>query len=413
MTEKLYWTEPASATFETRGASVGRFGERPSVVLDRTLFYPEGGGQLGDAGTLEIAGETVAVLDTQIDEAGTIHHLVARAPGALDADVLVRGTIDAARRRDHTAQHTAQHALSRALADEARADTVSARLGATACTVDVQRASIPDLELHRAEDLVNAIVADNVVVRALYPSPDELAALPLRRAPKVTAGIRVIAIGEFDLTPCGGTHCARTGELGQVRIVGIEKYKGMSRLTFHAGGRALADARRKHETLARVASDLTCGLSDVPAAVGKLRAELKAARALLDGARAEIAGLVARSLLASVPTGDDPPHHVLTVVRAHEDAAVLRALAGKLAEHPRVLAVVAGHDAGGEVTVVVQRGAAVTVDCGGFIQSVAATYGGRGGGRPERAEARFPKGADVAAMVAQLSPDGATSSSLR
>src|SRR6185295_15695169 len=122
----------------------------------------------------------------------------------------------------------------------------------------------------------------NVEVRALYPTAEELPTLKLRKQPKVTEGtIRIIDIADFDLTPCGGTHCTRTGQIGQARIVGLEKYKGMLRIKFHAGRRALLDARSSHDALATLASDLTCGIADVPGAVTRLRGDLKNARTQL------------------------------------------------------------------------------------------------------------------------------------
>lgn len=411
MTEKLYWSDPHLTSFETTGAKLVDHGGKAALVLDRTLFYPEGGGQLGDAGVITIGSRELKIADTTIDDAGTIHHVLAEAPppslaASLGEAVSVRGTIDADRRRDHTAQHTAQHALSRALADVARAETVSARLGATSCTIDVARPGIPDAELHRAEDLVNALIGSDVDIRALYPQPEELAKLPLRRQPKVTEGvIRVIDIDGFDMTPCGGTHCTRTGQIGQARIVGLEKYKGMLRITFHAGLRALADARTKHEALAGIAADLSCGVIDVPAAVTKLRASLKDARAQLESARMELAELVAHSTLDRLPPpGASPGPIVLPVLRPNDDVAALRVLAGKLAVDPRVVALAGATDpASGELVLVVQRGAASKLDCGAFIQAQAKAIGGRGGGRPERAEGRFPRGTSLEALASAAS----------
>ena len=411
MTNKLYWSAPLLTSFETTGAALAEHGGKPALVLDRTLFYPEGGGQLGDSGTLEIGSLALKIADTQIDDAGVIHHVLAEAPSAdlvssLGEGVAVRGTVDAARRRDHMAQHTAQHALSRALADVARAETVSARLGATSCTIDVARPGIPDAELHRAEDLVNAVIGSDVEVRALYPQPDELAKLPLRKQPKVTEGvIRVIDIDGFDMTPCGGTHCTRTGQIGQARIVGLEKYKGMLRITFHAGLRALADARAKHEALAAIAAELTCGIADVPGAVTKLRTSLKDARSQLESARAELAELVARAAVERLPSADASPGPIiLPMLRPNDDIGALRVLVGKLTADPRVVALAASTDpATGDLVLVVQRGAAVKLDCGAFIQAQAKARGGRGGGRPERAEGRFSRGTslEVLASAAQ------------
>jgi alanyl-tRNA synthetase len=408
MSEKLYWSEPLATTFAASGVRVASLGGKPSLVLGRTLFYPEGGGQLGDSGTLAVESFLLRVADTQIDEAGEIHHLLAEPlPADLETrlasspDLLVRGSLDEARRRDHMAQHTAQHALSRALSDEARAETVSARLGATTCTIDVSRPGLADSDLHRAEDLVNAIVVSDVVVLASFPTPEELARMDLRKQPnvaKAAAGVRVVSIDGFDITPCGGTHVTRTGMIGQVRIVATEKYKGMLRVTFHAGKRALEDARARQDALAAVATDLTCGAMDVPAAVGKLRAEIKTMRAQLDATRTELADHVARRMIDSLPPSPGP--HVVTALRAHDDLAALRALAGKLAEDDRVIALCAGTEtSSGEVVLVVQRGKEGKLDCGAFVMTQARARQGRGGGRPERAEGRFPRGTSLEVLA--------------
>ncbi len=408
MTEKLYWAAPHLTSFDATVATLAELGGKPSIVLERTLFYPEGGGQLGDSGVLTVGGLELAVTDTQIDDAGSIHHVLAGLPpeearASLGAGANVRGTIDAARRRDHTAQHTAQHALSRALADVAQAETVSARLGSSTCTIDVARQGIPDAELHRAEDLVNALIGSDVEVRALYPTADELATLPLRKQPKVTEGvIRVIDIDGFDITPCGGTHCTSTGQIGQARIVGLEKYKGMLRITFHAGLRALTDARAKHGALATIAAELTCGVLEVPGAVTRLRADLKGARVELEGVRTELAELLARAALARLPGADVAPGPiVIPLFRPNDDVGALRMLAGKLTADPRVIALVGGTDPStGDVAVVIQRGATGKLDCGAFIQAQAKARAGRGGGRPERAEGRFPRGTSLEVLAA-------------
>jgi alanyl-tRNA synthetase len=405
-TEKLYWSEPYGTSFETTGATLAAWEEKPSLVLAKTLFYPEGGGQLGDSGTIAIGSSLVRIADTRIADDGTIHHVLAEplheaVSSLLGSAVTARGAIDASRRRDHMVQHTAQHALSRALADEARAETVSARLGATTCTIDVARPTIPDIELHRAEDLVNALAASDVNVRALYPSTTELAKLPLRKQPKVEPGevIRIIDIEGFDMTPCGGTHCTKSSHIGQTRIVALEKYKGGLRITFHAGGRALADARAKHAVLATLASELTCGVLDVPQAVTKLRAELKGTRAQLDAARTELAELLARQMIGALPETKKPI--VVPVMRAEDDVKTLRVLAGKLTEDARVVALCGATDpASGELVLVVQRGKEGKLDCGAFLLEQAKVRSGRGGGRPERAEGRFARGTSLEVLAA-------------
>lgn len=401
MTEKLYWPDPMATSFSSAGARLSSLDGKPSIVLSRTLFYPEGGGQLGDSGTLAIESQLIRVQDTQIDPNGIIHHLLAE-PLAAGLEnrlgmAVVRGSIDEARRRDHMAQHTAQHALSRALLDEAHAETVSARLGASTCTIDVNRSGLDERDLLRAEDLVNAVIQSDVAVEAKMPTPDELAKMDLRKTPnaeKSAAGVRVISIDGFDLTPCGGTHVTRTGQIGQVRVVGTEKYKGMIRITFHAGRRALEDARVRHAALASLAADLTCGPLDVPTAVARLRADLKASRDRGEAARVELVALLARSLREALP--ETPGPHVVAVMRPGDDLAFLRGLANKLTEDARVVALCASED--GDLSLVVQRGKDAKLDCGAFLMAQARACGGRGGGRPERAEGRFPKGTSLDAL---------------
>ncbi len=400
-TEKLYWTDPFAALFDAEGARAAKLGDRASIVLPQTLFYPEAGGQLADTGELGFGGLTVRVSDVQIDDDGVIHHIFdGEVPETGDA-VRVRGAIDVPRRRDHMAQHTAQHALSRALLDVAKAETVSARLGATACTIDVDVASISDGLLGKAEDLVNALVTGDVVVRSLFPTPAELAKMPLRRTPKVTENIRVIEIDGFDFTPCGGTHCTRTGQIGQIRVASTERYKGKTRVTFHAGLRALADARVKEEVLGALARDLTCGLLDVGAGVAKLRKDLEAARELLGATRGELLEIVAERVLAAHPP-DPSGATLVAIVRPRDDLGMLRALAGRLTARGDVVAICAapeagardaeGRASGGDLAVVVQRGTTAAFDCGAWLKAKAQAAGGRGGGRPERAEGRLPNG---------------------
>jgi len=402
-TDKLYWADPFAASFEA-SATAGELAGKRTLVLDRTLFYPESGGQLADVGTLVLGGREQRVIDVQIDDDGVIHHFLASALESTEAELptgAAQGSIDVARRRDHMAQHTAQHALSRALVDVARAETVSSRLGATSCTIDVEGA-LDERLLSRAEDLVNSIVTDDVVVRQLFPTSEELPKLPLRRAPKVDKGIRVIDIDGFDMSPCGGTHCTRTGQIGAVRVVGLERYKGGWRVTFHAGRRALEDARRKDAVLGELARDFTCGVLDVGQGVAKLRADLKARTDALSSARGELVTLVAERILAAHPpaAGTDGVQKIV-VLREHDDQGMLRTLAGRLAAREDVVAFCAAPDekSAGDWSIVVQRGEKTGFDCGAWLKAAAAATGGRGGGRPERAEGRLPRTASIEALA--------------
>lgn len=396
-TEKLYWDEPTTFSFETTGARVASWQDEPALVLPRTVFYAEGGGQLGDTGTLRVGSQRLRVVDTQIDEAGDIFHVL-DAPAVVAHDAAIIGSIDVDRRRDMMAHHTAQHMLSRAVLDVARAATVSARLSLGSCTIDFDKASLPDADLASAEDLVNAIVRDDVTVRAFFPNEEELKSLDLRRAPKVQSGIRIVEVSGFDLTPCGGSHVTRSGQIGAVRVIATERYKGKMRATFVAAARVLVDARAKDKLLGELARDMTCGLGDIPANVARLRAELAERVDALAKARAELVRHVAGELLSAAridPSGTT----VVRVLRDGDDVGALRTLAGRLSAREDVVAICGSKDASGEVLVIVQRGGGTNFDCGAWLKETAARLGGRGGGRPERAEGKLP-----AAFAGELDP---------
>lgn len=399
-TPRLHHDDPLLLSFEAIVAAHGQHGGSPSILLDRTAFYPESGGQMADRGALGGA----RVIDVQVDDAGLVHHLIEGELPAVGA--AVSGAIDRDRRRLHMALHTAQHMLSRALVDIARAETVSARLGETACTVDVEvtkesgsDAALSERHLAEAEDLVNSLVDDDLLVRAFFPSPDELRALPLRRAPKVTDNVRVVDIGGFDVSPCGGTHCTRTAQVGLLHISGMERYKGKFRVTFNAGRRARRELSTSGEALRAVARELTCGPSDVGGAVEKLRRELAENRDAAKRYSERLAEASAGELLArAAATGS--PH----VVGAFEDVGVdfLRAVGARVAaERAAGVALIAGRAPGG-TSVLVARGASSTFDCGAFLKRAAAASGGRGGGKPDRAEGRLPAEVDWPALVNEL-----------
>lgn len=397
-TEKLYWADPFATEVEARVVGLSTWKGAPTVVLDRTVFYPEGGGQLGDRGTLRAHGPldrpaadagAAAIVDTQIDDDGLVHHVLA-APWSVTEGALVHGTLDLGRRRDFMSQHTGQHLLSAALAQVCRGETVSSRLGAESSTIDLDLATVDPVALSEAEALTNAWILDDRAVEVSFPTPSELAALPLRRAPKVAEGIRVVHVPGADCSPCGGTHCVRTGQVGWVHVTGTERYKGGTRVTFVAGARAHADAARKEAVLRDLARELTCGVLDVGAAVGRLRADLRERTEAFAATRGELLRLLAERILAERPRAEGVTR--VHVRRERDDLPALRSLAGALAARPDVVAFVSAPGADGETLLVVERGAeAQSFDCGRWFTERKAR-GVRGGGRPERAEGRLPSG---------------------
>ncbi len=381
-TERLHYDDPVRLSFEARVVAHASHGGKPSVVLDRSAFYPESGGQMADRGTLAGA----SVLDVQLDDEGRVHHVL---EGELPTmGELVRGEIDGARRREHMAMHTGQHALSHALLEELAATTVSSRLGESACTIDVDRDGLSLSDARRAEAIVNALVDEDRPVRQFFPSDEELARLALRKPPPDTDRVRVVEIEGFDVTPCGGTHCTRTAQIELVWVRGVERYKGGTRVTFAAGPRARRLLMEQADALRALAGELGCAPSEVATSVGALRRKLDESRVESGALRARLADLWARRLERE---GD-----VVAIVEG-ADAALLKSIAERLATGERVVALGAESPSG--VDVLITRGPAARVHAGELLRAVASAAGGRGGGRPEHAQGRLPAGADFVALI--------------
>jgi len=213
MTERLYYTEPARRAFDAVVTAIVDHEGAPAVVLDRTAFYPTSGGQPHDTGRLG----TTEVLNTIDDDERVLH--VVRAPLAVgDA---VHGEIDWARRFDHMQQHTGQHVLSAAFDRVLDNRTMSFHMGGESATIDLARdVSLADAE--RCVDEANRIVWEDRPVSIRFASAEEAAQLPLRKEPVRQGPLRLIDIRDFDLSACGGTHVARTGEIGALRVARIE-----------------------------------------------------------------------------------------------------------------------------------------------------------------------------------------------
>ncbi len=237
--DRPYFDDPHTTAFTAtvtreRDDARGRW-----LALERSWFYPTGGGQECDLGTLGAA----AVIDVEEDDAGVVWHLLAPAAGSAAPAVgdRVPATIDAGRRQGNRQQHTGQHILSQAFERVLGAETLSSRLGEFEGTIDLDRADLTWDDVARVEDAANAVVFDDRPVTSIMVAPADLAAYPLRKAPRVEGPVRLIVVPDWDASPCGGTHCTRTGEIGPIKVRRWEKWKGGVRVEFVCGMRALAD----------------------------------------------------------------------------------------------------------------------------------------------------------------------------
>lgn len=377
MTERLYYTDAYTLTFDAQVVEQVDCDGQPALVLDRSYFYPASGGQPHDTG--QING--VPVIDVRVREAdGAVLHLLAEPVSG----PAVSAAVDQARRFDHMQHHTAQHILTRAFIETSGASTASFHLGSENVTIDLDCPALSASALEAAEALANAIVMQNLPVRAWFPAPEERAALELRKVPEVEGSLRVVQIGAYDATACGGTHVAQTGEIGVIKVLRTEKYKHMVRVEFICGGRALADYRAKHTILMELAGALTTGYTGIGAALEKLQAENRALRADLRAAREALLAAEAAELLAGatpVRAAHENGVRLITAAWESRDPAELRPLASRLVVEPGVVALLGL--AGEKAQVIAARSADLTgPDMVAVLRRVTGLLAGESGGEP-------------------------------
>ncbi len=387
-TPRLHYDDPLALEAEARVVAHAEREGRRSLVLSDTIFYPESGGQLGDHGLIGSARIDDVVLDAE----GVVHHLVGEGDLPPVGEV-VTCRVDEARRRQHMALHTAQHVLSRALLDLHDAVTVSSRLGASGATIDVDRSRLGLMALADVEALANAVVDEDRPVRQFFPTDRELAALHLRKPPPDVEGrVRVVDVGGFDRTPCGGTHVTHTAQIELVFLRSAERYKGGTRITFEAGPRARAALFAHRDAVREAAAALECAPHELVQATHRQLSRLADARSEIAALRGDLANRWATELDASGDT------IVATLLGA--DAKLLSAVAARLTTGARRVAL--GAPSADGIAVLIARGPESELHAGDAMRALAKEAGGRGGGRAEHAQGRLPAGAAFEALATEI-----------
>jgi alanyl-tRNA synthetase len=365
VTELLYRDDPYLLEFDARVVARRTRDGRPAVVLDRTAFYAESGGQPWDTGRLD--GVTVvAVLHDKDD---VLHVLDGELVGER-----VHGRVDEARRRDHMQQHHGQHLLSRAVVDVAGAATTSFHLGETISTIDVAGDLSADA-VRAAERRANEIVRRSRPVAVRTLSRAEAVAAGVTVPAEAGDSVRVVEAEGFDRQACGGTHPRNTSEVGVVVVAGHERYKGGTRIRFVCGDRALDAFHRRQAIVDEASALLSAAPEAVPDAIRRLReASAEAAKradSLLEralaGDAARLAGGADDSGVASAALDGYAP-------------AELRALAGQVVAS-RSLVALLGSRHEGRAHLVFARSPGRSEDLGALLKDALAILGGRGGGR--------------------------------
>jgi alanyl-tRNA synthetase len=374
VTERLYYSDSHLIEFEARVVDVtDRVSGWTAIVLDRTAFYPTGGGQPSDTGTLN----GVRVVECIDDgDKGVLHVVQGAAPSRND---VVRGRVDWSRRLDHMQQHTGQHILSQSLVTLFNAPTRSFRVLDASCEIDVELNNPTTDVIERAVELANNVIWEDRAIVIRNVTSGEAAELSLRKEPARDGDLRLIEIEGFDLTPCGGTHAYRTGEVGMIAVRSWLRAKGLTRIEFVGGVRALADYRKANRSAREVAALFSTGRDDAPQYAAQMVEEQKELNRRVRLLEEIAAGAEAERLLATASNG------VVTQILDGRDAESLKKLAHALTAHPRMVALLASRDKD-TARLVFARSADASGDMNALMCEACSMLDGRGGGKPDLAQ---------------------------
>jgi alanyl-tRNA synthetase len=288
MTEQLYYDDVKTVEFEARVVEAVKQKKGWRLVLDKTYFYPEGGGQPADKGWIN----DIPVTAVQ-KEGDVIYHYTAEDPG----QGTVRAKIDQAWRRDFMQQHTGQHIISAALWQVGKYKTLSVHMGTDITTIEIEAPDIPEEDLIRVERLANQVIQRDLAVGARRTHDRQLDQFPLRKPTERQGDIRLVEVGDFDCVACGGLHLERTREVGLIKAVGSEKIRGHVRLIWKIGDRAYEDYYQKDRIIARLRPLLDTHQEEFVPKVKTLQQELSDIKAKYSGMESRLAELMAQQIL--------------------------------------------------------------------------------------------------------------------
>ncbi len=372
MKNKLYYRDPYIRTFKTmlKKQSQDEL-EKWYAVLEETAFYPEGGGQPYDRGTLN--GQ--AVLEVQEIDSEIRHYLEKPLP---ETNWEITGEIDWNRRFDHMQQHAGQHLLSAAFEELFSYKTMSFHLGKEVSTIDIDTKNLTEQEALEAEKLVNKIILENRTIQTKWVTHGELADFTLRKELVVEENIRLVIIPDFDYNGCGGTHPNSTGGVATLKILSTEKQKKMIRVSFVAGNRVRKQLHEKHKVISDMAVQLNAPQEKMIEAVARLMEQSKEQAKLLKDTKDKLLKYEASSLSSNVEMMEGQA--VIRKVLLNRTMGELQILARQITEEVEDASVFLVAENDDKLAFVVARGSQSEMNMRAVVKDVLPVINGKGGG---------------------------------
>lgn len=359
-TERLFDDDAYAVSFDAKVLDYRESDGKTWVLLDRTLFFPEGGGQFPDCGT--ISGQ--AVSDVQIDKNGDIWHCVEQRFGS-DS---VRGEIDFGRRFDFMQQHSGEHIFSGIAHSLYGATNVGFHLALDQTTIDLD-VPLSEKDVDLIEEKANRAVYENVPFVITYPSEEELKTIPYRSKKELTGKVRIVTIPGYDICACCGTHVRTAGEIGLIKITSFQNYKGGTRLFLLCGKRAYIDYRSKNRDVYSVTTRLSVKPEELDSAVSRLEGDITDRKIRESQLKKDLFSLKARSAGSG---------KVTAVFESSLTPDEARIFSLELSRNYDLALVFTGRDGEWKYAISSSK-----IDSSVFTRKINAEFSGRGGGRPE------------------------------
>ena len=369
MQSRLYYDQPYLREFdseilEVQAQNNGVF----RIQLLETAFYPTSGGQPHDKGKID----GIDVFEVT-EEAGIIYHFTKSAP----TRTMVHCEIDWPRRFDFMQQHAGQHILSEAFLLHCQAATIGFHLTEDNLTIDLDQLNLTDDQITQVEMTANDIIWKNLPICRHWVSPEEVLNLPLRKQPKVKENIRVIEVKDFDWSPCGGTHPNQTGEIGMIKIRRWERSKGVTRVEFFCGARALVDYQWKNQMVLTLANQFSVKDQELDQVVLRQQGQIKDLEKSLQELESKLLEIEAEELRKTAIIIDEMTiiQGFLTENRTLND---LKKMVFALPQTPKTIVLLMNQASPAQFTFA--RTSDVKIPMNQLLKEIQKTHGGKGGG---------------------------------
>lgn len=385
--QKLYFSDSYLSEFQANIIEVIPYIDKYAIILDKSYFYPESGGQPSDLGTIN-----GIEIEYATEENGKVMHITKNEIPTGPANC----EINWSHRFDNMQQHTGQHIISACFYKLYGGETSSFHIGMDSSTIEIDVESFDSEKIEKIETLANSIVFNNIAVTANIVNKEAIATIPLRKQPKVESNIRIITIEDIDYSPCGGTHVSRTGEIGLIKIKRLEKLKNSYKFEFVCGNRALNDYTSKNYLVNKLGTYLSAPEQEIEGAYLKFTEEYKHLQKQLSQLRSEVVNNDVQQLQQNAFNHNDTK--VIMKVFENRDFNDVKLISQALISSPSTISLLASK--GQTCQLVFARSENIETNMNNLLKAILPALNGKGGGSPKAAQGGGSGDVEAALMTA-------------